>query len=344
MITPGTAPARPVRPAVVTVAFWLQIAAVAVLLVLAALVVVGAVYYDGQIDEALRQVPDADPMEVSDERSGNVFMALTMGVPALLLAAWLAATAMPLRRGSNTARILVFVAAGAQLLLCVGQSCGGLLVIPFLLAVAMGDPGYDPALDTGPEGADWEQSKFLDVLYGQGDPGTVLAFGGIGVALVLVLTAAIVVLLLVPESRRWFRPSPAAWPAPLGYAYWPGYPAAAYPPAHPATTYPPGYPPAAYPPAHAAATYPPGYPPATYPPAVMPLPLCPDPALHLAHPPTGPSATAPDAGSVEAAAQDAGPWAPPASAASPSGNPAGDDAAPGATGQSTDPGAGISGS
>ncbi|MEU2612363.1 hypothetical protein ABZ570_12385 [Micromonospora sp. NPDC007271] len=343
MTPPGAAPARPTRPVVVTVAFWLQIATVAVLLALVGLVVAAALDYNGQIDEALRQVPDADPMEVSDERSGNLVMTLTLGVPALLLAAWLAATALPLSKGSNAARILVFVAAGAQLLVCLGQGCGGVLVIPLMLAA--GDPEFDPALDSGVDGADWEQSKFLDTLYSQGDPGAILAFGGIGVMLVLALTAAVVVLLLLPDSRRWFRPASAAWPPPAPYGYWPGHPAAAYPGGYPAVPYPGG---------HAAA----------YPPAVGPLPpgylLCPDPALHLAHPPAGPSA--PGQGtSPWAPAPEAGPWGPapeagpsapapevgpsaPAPEAGPFREPGRDDAAPGATGQPDEPGAGTSGS
>ena len=115
MTSPDTAPARPARPGSVTVAVWLQLATVAVLLLLIGLVVFAAVRYDAQIDRAVRLVPDADPTEVSHERSGNLFMTLAVGVPVLLLAGWLAATALPLRRGSNTARILVFVAAGAQL-------------------------------------------------------------------------------------------------------------------------------------------------------------------------------------------------------------------------------------
>ncbi|MFJ8578927.1 hypothetical protein [Micromonospora sp. NPDC093277] len=357
-MTSPTAPVRPARPAVVTVAFWLQIAIVAVLLVLVGVVVFAAVRYNGQIDEALRRVPDADPVEVSDERSGNVFTAVTLGVPALLLAAWLAATALPLCRGSNPARILVFVAAGAQLLLCLGQCGGGLLMIPFMLA--MGGPEFDPTLDPEAGGTDWEQSKFLDALYDQGDPGELLAVGGLGLLLVLALTLAVVVLLLVPESGRWFRPASAAVP-PVPYGYWPVYPAA-YAPVHPVAAYPPGYPAAAYP----------GHPASGYPSAVMPppagYPLCPDPALHLAYPPTGPWAStqhaspwaAPGTGPADptpgTGAADPTPGTGPADPTpgtgpadptpgdGPSVEPARDDAGPGAAGPSTGPADGPSGS
>ena len=256
MTSSDAAPVRPARPAIVTVAFWLQLAAAAVLLVLIGLVVVEAVRYDGQIDRAVQMVPDADPMEISDERSGNVFGALFIGVPALLLAAWLAATLLPLRRGSNTARILVFVAAGAQLLLYLGQGCMGTLLIPLALGAGFFEPGFDPSEGMPPDGGDWQQSKFLDTLYAQGDPGGVIF--GISGLVVLALTAVVVVLLLLPEAGRWFRPQPAgAHPAAFGY----------------------GLPPVGVPLPHSY-YYPPPVPPAGY-------MICPDPAVHFAHPPTG---------------------------------------------------------
>ncbi|SCG48829.1 hypothetical protein [Micromonospora inositola] len=268
MTLPEAASARPARPAIVTVAFWLQLAAVVVLLVLVGLVVAEAVRYDGQIDRALRLVPDADPTEVSDERSGNVFMALVIGGPALLLAAWLAATALPLRRGGNTARILVFVAAGAQLLLCLGQGCSGVLLVPLALAAGMGDPGFDPAEGMPPDGADWEQSKFLDTLYAQGDPGdAVFAIGGLGVLVVLALTVSVVVLLLLPEARRWFRPQPAVPAGAPGLTAGYGY-------LSPGAVIPYGYP-------SPGVVLPPGY------------MVCPDPALHLPQPSTGPERSTP---------------------------------------------------
>lgn len=288
MTSTDAAPVRPARPTIVAVAFWLQLAAVAVLLVLIALVVVEAVRYDGQIDRAVQLVPDADPMEVSDERSGNVFGALFMGVPALLLAAWLAATALPLARGSNTARILVFVGAGAQLLLCLGQGCMGSLLIPLALGAGFSEPGFDPSEGMPPDGGDWEQSKFLDTLHAHGDSGDVIfGIGGIGVLVVLALTAVVVVLLLLPEAGRWFRPVPTvpAGPYPVAIGY-------GYPPVGAPLPYGYGYP--------SAAPVPP--------PAYL---LCPDPALHLAHPPTRPAQSTPDDGPPPGNETPDGPGEPP---------------------------------
>ncbi|MBM0231484.1 hypothetical protein JNW91_06175 [Micromonospora sp. STR1_7] len=57
-MSPPAAASRPPRPATVTIAFWLQLAVVLVLLGLAALTVAQAVHFDGQIDRAVRLVPD----------------------------------------------------------------------------------------------------------------------------------------------------------------------------------------------------------------------------------------------------------------------------------------------
>lgn len=280
MNLPDAAPARPARPAVVTVAFWVQLAAVVVLLGLIGLVVAEAIRFDGQIDRALRLVPGADPMEVSDERASNIFAAASIGVPALLLAGWLAATALPVRRGGNVARILVFVAGGAQLLLCLAQGCSGMFLIPLMLAAGAGDPGFDPSTDVPPDGAGWPESKFLETLYSQGDPpDVVFAIGGFGVLVVLALTATVVLLLALPPASRYFRPRSAApagaAPLVLGYGYPP-----------PGATIPYGYP-------SPGMTVPQGqpWPGVTVPPGYL---LCPDPALHLAHPPTGLQASTPD--------------------------------------------------
>ncbi|MFR9777955.1 hypothetical protein ACL02O_18115 [Micromonospora sp. MS34] len=268
MTSPEAAPARADRPGAITVAYWLQLATVVVLLAVVCAAVIEAVRYNALIDDVLRQVPDADPTEVSEERSGNLFMALFIGVPALLLAGWLAATALPLRRRSNVARILVFVAAGVQLLLCLGQGCGGLM-IPLAFFAGMGDPGYDSSGgDLPDDGGDWRPSEFLDTLYARGDSmqAVTAVVAGIGILLVLALTVAVVVLLLLPESRRWFRgdsamPAAGPWPA-FGYGY-------GYGPAQPQ----PGQP--------GWVALPPGY------------LICPDPALHIAHPPTYPTAPVP---------------------------------------------------
>ena len=159
---------------------------VLVLLGLAALTVAQAVHFDGQIDRAVRLVPDADPDEVTGERQGNVAMAVIFGVPAVLLAVWLAVTAAPVRRGGNVARILVFVASGAQLLVCVAQCCSGGFLVPLL---AMPEIAAEPPPDWDEE---WETSTFLDTLYAGTDPWDDLFFpvAALGVLTVLALSAA----------------------------------------------------------------------------------------------------------------------------------------------------------
>ncbi|MDG4761009.1 hypothetical protein [Micromonospora sp. WMMD710] len=256
MSPPATAPRLP-RPATVTIAFWLQLAVVLVLLGLAALTVVETVHFDNQIDRAVRLVPDADPAEVAGERQGNVAMGFILGVPALLLAVWLAVTALPVWRGGNLARILVFVASGAQLLVCVAQCCSGGFIVPLLTT-------REIDAESVPESADeWDTSTFFDTLYSGTDPWDDLFFpaAGLGVLTVLTLSTAVVLLLALPPANRWFVPGTAlptpAWASPV-----PGYAPTAYLP----TGY--GYPglPGFLPPQQPV---PPGY------------LICPDPAAHL---------------------------------------------------------------
>ncbi|SCG46947.1 hypothetical protein [Micromonospora halophytica] len=216
MSAPAAAPARPPRPTVVTVAFWLQVAAVVVLLALIGLIVWQAVDWHGQIDRAARAVPDADPDEVAGERFGNIFMSSLFGLAALLLAGWLGGTAVGLRRGSNVARILVFVAGGFHLLLFFGQCCTGALMIPFFFA--LGEPEeWDPELD-GPYPP--EESKFFQTLYPDNGFGLrediFFGVGAGGWAVVVGLTLAAVVLLALPVAQRWFVPRSAADPQPVG--------------------------------------------------------------------------------------------------------------------------------
>ncbi|MER7004441.1 hypothetical protein ABT297_15535 [Dactylosporangium sp. NPDC000555] len=214
--------ARPPRPAQVTVAFWLQFAAVALLLGIVGLVIADALHFDGEISRAAALVPDADPAEVSSERSGIVFMALFLGVPTLLLAVWLAATAVPLLRGSNVARILVFVAGGAQLLLCLLPGCGGFLLVPLFLALGDADV-------TGPDEMPPQESKFLETLYSGSDSFSELSFlvGAAGALAALVLTGAVVLLVALPPAHRYFVPRAATPPAPV----WPAtiHPGGGYP-------------------------------------------------------------------------------------------------------------------
>lgn len=281
MSQPVTVP-RPPRPVTVTIAFWLQLTVVLVLLGLAALAVVEAVHFDGQIDRAVRLVPDADPQEVAGERQGNVAMTLILGVPAVLLAVWLAVTAVLVRRGANVARILVFVASGAQLLVCFAQCCSGGFLVPLLTVPEISDeppPDWD---------AEWETSTFFDTLYSGTDAwdGLLYPAAGLGVLTVLALSAAVTLLLALPPANRWFVPR-AANEAPPGPAW--VMPVPAYAP----TGY--GYP---------TAPLVPGFLPPN-----QPLPpgylICPDPAAHLTpgapatapaptRPPTAPSEDAPD--------------------------------------------------
>ncbi|SCG61511.1 hypothetical protein [Micromonospora coxensis] len=245
MTPPAAAPARPPRPTPVTVAFWLQVAAVVVLLALIGFVVWQAFDWNARIDRVARAVPDADPTEVDSERFGNIVMTALVGLPALFLAGWLGGTAVGLRRGSNIARILVFVAGGFQLLLLFGQGCTGVLMIPFLFA--LGEPEeWDPELD-GPYPP--EESKFLRALYD--DDGGVLredllfGLGAGGWALVVALTLAVVVLLALPAARHWYVPStaevgrPVGPPAPATFMLPPGYMICPDPRAHGAPPHPP---------------------------------------------------------------------------------------------------------
>ncbi|MFB6392363.1 hypothetical protein [Polymorphospora lycopeni] len=147
-----------------------------------------------------------------------------MGLPTLVLAVWLAATAVPVLRGSNVGRILVFVAGGAQLAVCGLQGCSGLLFLPLL--VAIDDVGYveEGAVD-GPDGL-WEESEFLATLYAEPIPFGDLSFlaTGVGTVLVLTLTGAVVLLLALPPAHRYFVPRPARQPAPPPVPAWPVHP------------------------------------------------------------------------------------------------------------------------
>ncbi|MFC0531814.1 hypothetical protein [Phytohabitans kaempferiae] len=266
MIIPAESPppaARP-RPATVTVAFRLQLGLVAVLLVLAVLMVVDAVAYSGLIDRAA-ELTNADPDEVSMERAFNVEWAVMTGLPAIALLALFAATALPVRSGSNVARILTCVGAGFPLLCCgVAGGAGTLAMVPLL------------ALE--PEELEQEEflpgdSPFYDKLYELESAGPtsglailipILIFAAIAMAV------AIAVLLLVPPSNRYYRPEqppplqtpvyPSVYPVPPGYALVPV--SALILPVTAPTPPAPGEPPAADPPEKE--------PPAAEPPAAEP--------------------------------------------------------------------------
>ncbi|MCM0678170.1 hypothetical protein NCC78_26350 [Micromonospora phytophila] len=170
--------------------------------------VVAAVHHNGQVDRVIERVPYADPVEVSIERRVNLLMALLSGVPALLLAGWLAATAFRLRRGSNTARILVFVAACGQVLLCPALGCFGALLVRTQLAADPGTGGSSyPTFDL----AGGEQSEF-DMMIEVQSPTLDLVFGmvSLGLLLVPVISAVVVVLLRRPDAAGWFSRRAAA--------------------------------------------------------------------------------------------------------------------------------------
>ncbi|MGN9811885.1 hypothetical protein ACTMSW_21310 [Micromonospora sp. BQ11] len=263
MTPPADVPVRPPRPRTVTIAFWLQLTLVAVLLGLVALVVVEAIDWNAQIDRAARAVPNADPDEVSGERVGNVVTSVLLGLPTLLLAAWMAATALPVRRGGNTARIMVFVGGGAQLLLCMAPACAGMISAPLFLASGFDEEMY-PEEEGGTSVDDpWSESRFIEALYDSPNPFDQVLFplAAVGILTVLTLTAAIVLLLALPPAHRWFVPHTTAPTPPVPFAPLP----------------PPGY---GY--GYQPAAAPPGY--GYHPPAFL---ICPDPAAHLGPPPGG---------------------------------------------------------
>ncbi|GIF67428.1 hypothetical protein Ais01nite_54630 [Asanoa ishikariensis] len=214
-----------------TIAFWLQLAAVLMLLGLLGLIVGHAVYFDELISRAVELVPDADPDEVNGERVGNVVTTVIPGVIILVVAVWLAATAIPVLRGSNVGRIFVFIAGGAHLLLCASPFVAGAAIIPLFIASG---PAYEPEYvpedipqdGFPPDDIFWEDSKFYDTLYSDTTPAEDAFFAGQAAVTVVevVLVLAVVVLLAVPPAYRWFVPRPALQPLPVGpYA---GYPAA----------------------------------------------------------------------------------------------------------------------
>jgi hypothetical protein len=128
------------------------------------------------------------------------------------IALWFGATLWPVWRGSNIARIVTAVGAGMQSAVAVLLFCsGGFFGLMFLPLIAS-DPGFegeDPSLDPGL----YEEDPFYDKLFQLQDsgagiwPGLVLVMGGL---LLTLLAGALLVLLLVPPSNRWFSPRPPA--------------------------------------------------------------------------------------------------------------------------------------
>ncbi|MEV4537658.1 hypothetical protein AB0J82_28165 [Asanoa sp. NPDC049518] len=250
LITADPPVPRPPRPVTVTIALWLQISAVVMLLVLLGLLIGHAVYFDDLISRAVELVPDADPDEVSGERTGNVVTTVVPGVVVLVVAIWLAVTAVPMFRGSNVARIFVFVAGGAHLLLCASPFVAGAAIIPLFLAA--GEPEYGPEYeDLPPDDLVWEDSKFYDALYSHTTAAEDAFFAGQAAVTVVevCLLLAVVVLLAVPPASRWFVPRPAWPPAPVPV------------PVGPYVLHPSG----------------------------LPYLVCPDPSVHVPQPPNPPT-------------------------------------------------------
>ncbi len=192
-----------VRPARTTVVFWLLVAATFVLLGLAGFALAHAVQFDGEISRTVVRVNDVDPGEVRAERTGNVVATLLVCVPAMLLATWLAVTAVRVRRGSNPGRIPVFGAVGWPVLLC------GLYFFCWLFFEALYILIADSSgVDTGVFGAvEYEMSRFRAVLNGTSEPfSDVFLASAFGNLVVVVLMTVVPALL---ATKRYRSPPPS---------------------------------------------------------------------------------------------------------------------------------------
>ncbi|MEJ3742485.1 hypothetical protein WEI85_04215 [Actinomycetes bacterium KLBMP 9797] len=247
MIETGSAAPTRVRPATVAVAFWLQVVIVAVGLVVLTLNVVRAIWYDTVIDRAAR-LTNPDSADVSAERAFNVEDAAITSAPVLLLVVWLAATLVPVWRGSNVGRILTCVGVGLPVVCCVGVGGGfSLLALPFFF-LAASDPEFAEEDDPwAEEGGPWvDDTPFYDKLYeleSQSVMSALTAVVPLGFALLFAIALAIGVLLLVPPSNRYFNPG-SGRPAPSLYAAgpypaYPIYPTHHWPPPPPTPPPPP---------------------------------------------------------------------------------------------------------
>ncbi|MFD0747348.1 hypothetical protein ACFQ1L_40235 [Phytohabitans flavus] len=272
MTVPVAAPPPPAerrRPATVTVAFGLQLGVVAILLALAALTVVEAVVYDGLIDRAA-ELTNADPEEVSMERASNVQITAFTTLAAVVLLALFAATAFPVRSGSNVARILTCVGAGIPALCCV--ACGGFGTLAAVLLI-----GFAPPEDLDEEGPWLEETPFYDKLFELESTGSAAWLGGLVPALIVlgcVLAIVVAILLLVPPSNRYYRP-------PLPPLTTPGYPFAYPVPPGPRTPTRPR--PATHPPTRSHPATPSSRSPTRHPPRRLPRrrhPQIPHPRRH----------------------------------------------------------------
>ncbi|MEU8818550.1 hypothetical protein [Actinoplanes sp. NPDC048796] len=240
-------------PVTVRVALYFQLAVVAMLLLFIGVSTAHAIHYDGLITEAALAT-GADPGDVGAERSYNLTGAVLPAVPALILAVWLSITAVLVRRGNNTGRILTLAGMGAPVVLSLGGCLFGGFGVFFLIdALASGFGGDDGSADdpyedgTAYTDEPYPGVAFWDKLADLDSSGWNIAFEVISFsALLLAFACAIVtaVLLLVGPSNRFFRPGRPQPAAPFGYGPPPAYPvpphfASAYPaPPHPAAAYP----------------------------------------------------------------------------------------------------------
>ncbi|MDY7083831.1 MAG: hypothetical protein SYR96_01870 [Actinomycetota bacterium] len=293
--------APPTRPAVVTVAYRLQVALVAALLIVVVVSVLDAVHYNGLINEAVRTTSEPDMTAVSWEREDNIAGLLFVGVPLFVLAVWLGISAVLVSRGSNVGRVLTWVGVGAPSL-CVLMSCflGVLGVFAFaMVALPFGDPAvYEDDPDfTG----DFSGDAFTDTVYTADSGGLSLAYDIITTTclmLALLLAVAVVVLLATPPSARYFRRGEPVPPAPVPQPFLSPYattptPYATAPFPHATTSTP--YAATPFPYAAAPAPY---YPAAAgpFPPTSVPMYLPPDPASTNPHSTPGSAAEPPSSG------------------------------------------------
>lgn len=213
---PASTPDRGPRPATAIVAVLLQLLIVLLAAALVAVAWIGYGNHDQLIDRAAELVPAADPAVVATERDNNLFGAVMLSAVFGLITLWFGATLWPAWRGSNVARVLATVGAGMQTAVAVLFVCGGgllgLLFLPLTFS-GPGFPGGDPSFEPGL----FEPDPFHDKLFelqnsGAGTwPGAAVAMGGL---LLTLLAGALLVLLLVPPSNRWFSPRPLT-PRPL---------------------------------------------------------------------------------------------------------------------------------
>lgn len=225
------------RPATIRVAFALQTAFAAILLVLIGLAIAWSVNYHALIDQAVLNVGDSGG-EADYERASALRTCLVACGLLGVLAGWAGVTAFGVRRGSGVARILTLVGLATPLLvgllLSLGAGLLALVALPLLFGVGSEDPipadeDYyypdDPAMYP-----DWGVSRFYDELDKLSTTSTWQAVTDVGavtlVATLGLLAVAITVLLLHRTSHGYFnrgtaRPGPPQpwppqpWPAPF---------------------------------------------------------------------------------------------------------------------------------